>query len=72
MCLGAIYWSNAKKVVFANTRQNAADIEFDDKLIYEEMGKGLNERRVHFEHVQIPEALEVFQKWAYDNGKTRY
>ena len=41
MCLGAIYWSNAKRVVFANTRQNAADINFDDKLIYDEIGRDM-------------------------------
>jgi tRNA(Arg) A34 adenosine deaminase TadA len=52
MCLGAIYWSNAKRVVFANTRVDAANIEFDDKLIYDEIGKDLKERRMEFEHLE--------------------
>jgi len=35
MCLGAIYWSNAKRVVFANPKENLAKIEFDDKFVYD-------------------------------------
>src|SRR5688572_5640469 len=34
MCLGAIYWARPAKVVYANTRQDAAAIEFDDDFIY--------------------------------------
>src|SRR5215210_4919822 len=30
MCMGAIYWARPKKVYFANTRTDAADIGFDD------------------------------------------
>src|SRR5947207_3094425 len=32
MCLGAIYWARPAKVYFANTRQDAARIGFDDSL----------------------------------------
>lgn len=35
MCLGAIYLSNVKRVVFANTKENAADIKFDTTMIYD-------------------------------------
>src|SRR6267154_1859176 len=37
MCLGAIYWARPKRVVYANTRQEAAAIEFDDDFIYSEI-----------------------------------
>ena len=37
MCLGAIYWARPKAVYYANTRNDAAEIGFDDAMIYEEM-----------------------------------
>src|SRR5215216_7064030 len=32
MCMGAIYWARPKKVYFANTRNDAAEIGFDDSM----------------------------------------
>jgi len=37
MCLGAIYWSNISRVVFANTQEDAANIDFRDQFIYDEI-----------------------------------
>ena len=37
MCLGAIYWARPDRMYFANTKKNAADINFDDQFIYEEL-----------------------------------
>ena len=34
MCLSAIYWSHIEKVYYANTRDDAQKIDFDDSLIY--------------------------------------
>tara|TARA_B100001179_G_scaffold64103_1_gene44593 strand:- start:1490 stop:1900 length:411 start_codon:yes stop_codon:yes gene_type:complete len=34
MCLGAIYWARPDRIYFANTREDAADINFDDNFIY--------------------------------------
>src|SRR5262249_36374039 len=36
MCLGAIYWARPRRVFFANSREDAAAIGFDDALIYSE------------------------------------
>lgn len=41
MCLGAIYWARPKVIYYANNREDAAAIGFDDSMIYEEMGKSL-------------------------------
>src|SRR3712207_6586441 len=35
MCLASAYWARVGRIVFANTRQDAAEIGFDDSLIYE-------------------------------------
>lgn len=38
MCLGAIYWARLKKVYFANNKEDAKNIGFDDSFIYDEDG----------------------------------
>src|SRR6266567_3460288 len=37
MCLSAIYWARFKRVYYANTRKDAAKIQFDDDWIYREV-----------------------------------
>ena len=37
MCLAAIYWSRLGKIYYANTRKDAAAIEFDDEFLYREV-----------------------------------
>ena len=37
MCLSAIYWSRINKIYYANTREDARKIDFDDSLIYSEL-----------------------------------
>ena len=39
MCLAAIYWARLDRVYFANTREDAARIGFDDAWIYAEIPK---------------------------------
>src|SRR6185503_14996432 len=64
MCLGAIYWARPEKVFFACTREDAADIGFDDDFIYEELEKSNSERHLQIVNLMRDEALTVFQKWA--------
>ena len=42
MCLSAIYWARIDKVYYANTRNDAQKIDFDDSLIYSEFSKSLS------------------------------
>ena len=37
MCLGAIYWARPDIIYYANTRNDASQIGFDDSLIYDEL-----------------------------------
>ena len=41
MCLSAIYWSRLDKIYYANTRDDAKNIDFDDSFIYTEIPKKL-------------------------------
>ncbi len=72
MCLGAIYWSRPRRVIFANTREEAATIEFDDDFIYKEINTGMEERKIPFIHVPHPMAAKVFEQWKNWEGKKKY
>ncbi len=72
MCLGAIYWARPKRVVYANTREEAAEIEFDDDFIYQEINTKMSERKIPFIHHPHPAAQKVFEDWKNWEGKTKY
>ena len=44
MCLAAIYWARIDRIFFANTREEAAAIGFDDEFLYREIPKPIAER----------------------------
>ncbi len=72
MCLGAIYWARPKRVVYANTREEAAAIEFDDAFIYDEINTQLGDRKIPFEHFPHPKAKEIFDDWKKWEDKKKY
>ena len=72
MCLGAIYWARPEKVFFACTRDDAAEIGFDDNFIYEELEKSNEEREMVLMNLMRDEALELFQNWAVKTDKVEY
>lgn len=72
MCLGAIYWARPDKVYFANTRQDAAAIGFDDEFIYNEIPVDPPFRKIPMHHVPMPEASEVFALWKSIENKITY
>lgn len=72
MCLGAIYWARPKRVIYANTKEEAAAIAFDDYFIYAEMELPPNQRKIPFLHCPHPEAKKVFTAWQQWEGKKKY
>ncbi|PZR25307.1 MAG: tRNA-specific adenosine deaminase [Citrobacter freundii] len=72
MCLGAIYWARPARVIYANTREDAARIEFDDAFIYNEINAVMTERKIPFRHEPHPMAKEVFQHWKEWKEKKQY
>ncbi|MDP2387490.1 MAG: nucleoside deaminase [Bacteroidota bacterium] len=72
MCLGAIYWARPSKVYYANTKVDAAEINFDDDFIYKEIAKPLNERNLQFIQMSREEALVAFKEWTNKNDKIEY
>ena len=72
MCLGALYWARVRKVIYANTRYEAAAIEFDDDFIYQEINTSFMQRQIPFIHLPHPDAIEVFRQWKEMEKKLRY
>lgn len=72
MCLGAIYWARPKVVYYACSREDAADIDFDDQLIYDEIDAGIDNRQIPFKQIQRTEALSVFKAWQDKTDKIEY
>jgi guanine deaminase len=72
MCLAAIYWARLDKVFYANTRQDAARIQFDDDLIYREISLPIPRRKIPMKQLLHAEALRVFAEWKSRPDKVPY
>jgi tRNA(Arg) A34 adenosine deaminase TadA len=72
MCLGAVYWARLDRLVFANTRWDAAAIGFDDNWIYDEIPKALDQRSIPTRHLPNADAKAVFDAWLTLPNKTPY
>jgi guanine deaminase len=72
MCLAAIYWARFQKVFYANTRQDAAKIKFDDDFIYREISKPIMRRKIPMKQLLRADALKVFAEWKAKPDKIRY
>lgn len=76
MCLSAIIWSNIKKVYYANTKEDAADIGFRDDFIYDYLEKLTNNIQdksvLNLKSMNREEALEVFKRYEEDKDKIVY
>ena len=72
MCLSAIYWARIDKVYFANTRQDAQKIDFDDSLIYSEFQKNIDKRKIPMVQIMRNEALKAFELWDKKTDKVKY
>jgi tRNA(Arg) A34 adenosine deaminase TadA len=72
MCLGAVYWAHVARVYYANTRLDAARIDFDDSFIYEQLALPMERRTIPFVRLAHPDAICVFERWAALKDKIIY
>jgi guanine deaminase len=72
MCLGAIYWSGIKSVLYACDRTDAEDAGFSDKLIYNEIMLDPSKRKILFRRLNECGGKEVFTKWDQLENKIPY
>ncbi len=72
MCLGAIYWARLDRIYFANSREDAARIGFDDSVIYREIPLPAGSRKIPAIRILQGEARVAFDEWEKKGDKTRY
>jgi tRNA(Arg) A34 adenosine deaminase TadA len=72
MCLAATYWARLDRLVYANTRADAAAIEFDDAFLYDQIALPLGEQTLPSRQIELASAREVFELWRAKEDKIRY
>ncbi|ACX95702.1 nucleoside deaminase [Halothiobacillus neapolitanus] len=72
MCLSAIYWARLDRIYYANSRQDAADIGFDDAFLYEEIAKDIPDRQIPTIRLLEKEAILPFNEWRAKPDKIAY
>ena len=72
MCLSAIYWAHVDNIYYANTRNDAKKINFDDSLIYSEISKKIEDRKIPIKQMLRDEALKAFEIWDKKTDKIEY
>ena len=72
MCLAAIYCARIDKIYYANTREDAQRIDFDDSFIYSEFQKDINQRKIPMFQIMRNHALKAFELWDKKKDKIKY
>ncbi len=72
MCMGAIFWSRLDKVYYANTKNDAKNIDFDDSFIYEQIEIDNDKKEIPFIKMNNSEAIKAFEKWDFLKDKIKY
>ena len=72
MCLSAIYWARHDALYFANTKEDAKRIDFDDSFIYEQIPLSIEKRSIPTSQHLHEEALEAFRIWEAKTDKVCY
>ena len=63
MCMAALYWARVEHVYFANVREDAAAIGFDDDWLHRQLGLALESRSLGMSQLMRDEAKVVFDRW---------
>ena len=72
MCLSALYWAGISKIYYANTKDDAKAIDFDDSFIYEQLSLDRADRSIPSEQMMYDEAQHAFEMWRDKEDKTAY
>ena len=72
MCLSAIWWARIRKIYFGNTREDASKIGFDDAMIYDELTRPIEQRKLPIVQILHNESIKAFKIWEEYPGKIMY
>ena len=71
MCLSAVIWSNIKKVYYGNTSEDAEEIGFRDKFIYDFI-KNNDDSVLKLESLDREETIKAFNEYNEKTDKEIY
>jgi tRNA(Arg) A34 adenosine deaminase TadA len=63
MCLAALFWSRCDAIFYGNSAADASDAGVDDALLYEEVSRPLDQRRIPMTRLLADEAKASFDAW---------
>lgn len=74
MCLSAAYWARISKIYYYFSKQEAAEIGFDDAHIYDELSLPYEDRTIPSERIliQIKDNENPFFVWSKDENRIDY
>lgn len=72
MCLAAIYWARLERMVYGNSRADAAAVGFDDAFLYEQVALPMEARSLPASRLLAGEAIAAFTAWADNPDKIPY
>ncbi len=72
MCLAAAYWAGIEVIYFGNSRKDAANINFDDSFIYDEVPLDPQKRSIPSVQMLGDKAIKAFELWEEKEDKIEY
>ncbi|MNW34923.1 Guanine deaminase [compost metagenome] len=72
MCIGAIYWSRPDAVYFASSKEDAAQVGFDDQFIYKQIDLPMDQRSIPMKQIKTTKHSLPFDAWRTSNNKVEY
>jgi len=72
MCLAACYWARVDRIWFAATKHDAAAAGFDDSILYEEIPRAIDERRIPTRQLLGEEGRAPFHEWGRSPKRVEY
>jgi guanine deaminase len=64
MCLAACYWAQIPKIYYAATSTDGSNFGFDDAMIFQEICRSEQERKITSTCLLNVEGLRVFEEWS--------
>ena len=72
MCLAALYWSRCDAIFYGNSAADASAAGFDDSLLYAEVSRPIERRRIPMKRLLANQAMESFNTWRARVDKIEY
>lgn len=72
LCLASVLWARVDRVVFAASRQMAANAGFDDVVFHDMLVAPAERWRGRLEHDLHPRSADPFDAWAANASRTPY